>query len=160
MSEARPTWPHGCDLEEDPAAARRRLAVAAEAWGGSFEEAPGTTHGTVHDSLVLPVLAGLRRGFVEGPVRIEERGKGSRVSYQVAESQYRLDLPAALTLLLGALGALLTLVAPFFPSLWRLVPVGMMLSVGSWLFIVARLRNSGPEEFFQDLETGEVLEGE
>lgn len=148
MSESPPTWPHGCNLEENSAGARRLLVEAAESWGGSFRDDEG---GEACGNLVIPVLAGLRRGFVGGPVRIETRGKGSHVSFRVEESQYRVDLPAALTLLFGAFGALITLVAPFFPKLWRLVPIGMMLTIGAWLFIVARLRNSGPEEFFEEL---------
>lgn len=149
---------HECALGDPPAAARQFLEEAAEAWGGSLESADGAADDTA--TLVIPVVAGLRRGFVAGPVHIERRGEGSHISFRVSESHFRVDLPSAITLLFGAFGALITLVVPFFPQLWQLVPAGVMLSIGAWLFIVARLRNSGPEEFFEDLATAEEPPGE
>jgi len=153
MSKSATAWPHRCDLETNLVETRQLLTATAEAWGGSFRD---DKTGEADGNLVIPVLAGLRRGFVGGPVRIEQQGTGSQVSFQVEESQYRVDLPSTLTLLSGAFGALIILVAPFFPKLWNLVPVGVMLSIGTWLFIVARLRNSGPEEFFEELQADEI----
>ena len=140
---------HHGDLSMDPRQARKRLAEEAEAWGGGWKDDEGDG---VDGHLVLPVIAGLRRGFVGGPVSIEKRKGGCRISFRVDESDYKVDRASAITLVLGALGALLTLFAPLVPGLWRLVPMGILLSLGTWLFIVARLRNSGPEEFFEELE--------
>ena len=73
------------------------------------------------------------------------------MTYLVDRSEYRVQKSAALTLLLAAIGAVITMIAPLVPSLWRFVPVALILCLGAWLFVVARLRNSGPEEFFEDL---------
>jgi hypothetical protein len=153
MSEVAATWSHSCHLKTNLDETRHLLTATAEAWGGSFRD---DERGEAEGNLVIPVLAGVRRGFVGGPVRIEKEETGSQVFFLVEESQYRVDLPAALTLFSGACGALIVLVAPFFPRLWSLVPIGVMLSVGTWLFIVARLRNSGPEEFFEELQANET----
>lgn len=136
---------HVLELDEKPRAAQRLLAEAAEDWGGAWQ-ARGRG-----GRLRLPVMAGLRRGWVAGEVTVEEAGDGSRLRLRVEESMYRVDRASVAVLLLAAGGALVTVLLPLFPQLIRLVPVGIVLAVGAWLFIVARLRNSGPEEFFQDL---------
>jgi hypothetical protein len=138
---------HVLELDEKPRDALRLLAEAAEDWGGAWQPRLGGGR------LRLPVMAGLRRGWVAGEVTVEEGGdgSGSRLRLRVEESAYRVDRASVAVLVLAAGGALVMVLLPLFPQLIRLVPVGIVLAVGAWLFIVARLRNSGPEEFFQDL---------
>ena len=134
-------------VEVEPAAALPLLAETAELWGAEWQPA-----GVAEGRLTLPVMAGLRRGWVRGTVRVDRHEQGARLTFGVEERLFRTDVPAFVTLLIAAVGALMTLVAPFFPRLWPLVPAGIFLALGAWLFIVARLRNSGPEEFFKELE--------
>lgn len=137
------------DLAMEPAQALRRIAEAAEAWGAGWKP-----EGVSGGRLVLPVLAGLRRGWLGGEVSVDRQGEGTRVSFRPEESSYRIDRPAFVTLLIAAVGALITVLAPFVPRFWPLVPIGILLGLGAWLFIVARLRNSGPEEFFDEVKAG------
>ena len=51
----------------------------------------------------------------------------------------------------AALGALATIFVWWVPALLPVVPLGILLSLAAWFFIIARLRNSGPEEFFEAL---------
>ena len=134
------------ELPEDPVTCLNLVAMAADAWGGMWQ-----AEGHGRGRLGLPVMAGLRRGWVAGQLTAEPNGDGSCLTFRIDKSEYRLQKAAALTLLLAACGAVVTLIAPLVPSLWRLVPLGLLLCLGAWLFIVARLRNSGPEEFFEDL---------
>lgn len=140
--------PRTVDVPVTPPEALRGVAQLAEAWGGGWE-AEGVSGG----KLVLPVMAGLWRGWVGGPLTVEKSGEGTRVTFQEEESSYRLDIPAVVTLIIAGAGAFTTVIAPFIPRLLALVPVGLFLALGAWLFIVARLKNSGPEEFFADLES-------
>ena len=130
----------------DPAAVLRLIGEAADAWGASWK-----SRGDRGLWLQLPVLAGVRQGWVSGEVDVEATEGGARLVYRIDDSDYRLDRATVFTLVLAAFGALVTVFAPFFPSLIRLMPVGIMLTVAAWLFIVGRLRNSGPEEFFEDV---------
>lgn len=135
------------DIAMEPAQALRRVAETAEAWDAGW-----SPEGVSGGRLVLPVMAGLRRGWVGGVVSVDRQGQGTRISFLPEESSYRVDRPAFVTLLVAAVGALTTVLAPMVPRLWPLVPIGILLGLGAWLFIVARLRNSGPEEFFEEVE--------
>ncbi|MEE8525670.1 MAG: hypothetical protein V3T72_17170 [Thermoanaerobaculia bacterium] len=130
----------------DPRTALRLVGEAADAWGASWK-----TRGDRGLWLRLPVMAGVRHGWVAGEVEVEAADGGSQLVYRVDESEYRLDKATVFTLVLAAFGALVSVVGPFFPGLVRLMPIGIMLTVAAWLFIVGRLRNSGPEEFFEDV---------
>ena len=130
----------------DPGTVLRLIGEAADAWGASWK-----TRGDRGLWLQLPVLAGVRHGWLSGDVDVERDGDGVRLVYRIDESDYRLNRATVFTLVLAAFGALVTVFAPFFPGLIRLMPVGIILTVAAWLFIVGRLRNSGPEEFFEDI---------
>lgn len=139
---------HRIELPTEPIETLRIVAKTAELWGAKWE--PGADGG----HLEIPVLAGLRRGWVLGQVQIEKTDGGSRLVFTQEESIYRVQLAAASILALAACGAITILIAPLFPKLLGLVPVSMMLCIGAWFFVVARLRNSGPEEFFDELLVG------
>lgn len=137
---------HSLELPEDPVTSLNLVAMAADAWGGMWQ-----AEGRGGGRLGLPVIAGLRRGWVAGQLTVEANGDGSRLTYRVDKSEYRVQKSAALILLVAAFGAGVTVIAPLFPALLSLVPLGIVMSLIAWFFVVARLRNSGPEEFFEDL---------
>lgn len=147
---------HEVDLPAGPREALQHLAKTAEMWGAQWKP-----DGESGGHLEIPVMAGLRRGWVLGRVEVTEQTTGSRLVFFEEDSVYRVQMAAVFILLLAACGALTTLIAPIFPRLLGLVPMSMMLCIGAWFFVVARLRNSGPEEFFEELsgEQPEAAEG-
>ena len=137
---------HHIELARDPAGSLELISREAASWGAEWSrESPDGGR------LQLPVLAGLRHGWVEGPVTVEPAEAGSRLTFTIEKSVYFLQRTSVAVLAFAALGALALLVAPFVPALWPLMPIAFMLAIGAWLFIVARLRNSGPEEFLETL---------
>lgn len=137
---------HHVELAGDPFHSLELLSREASSWGATWRR-----DGQQRGRLALPVLAGLRRGWVEGEVTIEAAGGGSRLTFRVEKSDYRLQTASVGVLAVAALGALVVVFGPFVPALHAAVPLGILLSVGAWLVIVARLRNSGPEEFLEGL---------
>lgn len=137
---------HTIDLELSPTESLDLVAETAESWGGGWEAREGGV-----GQLAIPVLAGLRHGFVTGRLTVEPLGRGSRLLFEVEESVYHVQKPALVILLLAGFGALLSVFGLFVPALHGLVPMGVLLAVSSWLVVVARLRNTGPEEFFAAL---------
>ena len=137
---------HQVDLGCEPGTSYALVAREAEGWGGEwYRDDDG-------GRLKIPVVAGLRYGWVEGRLRADPASQGgSRLTFRVERSYYRLQTTSALVLAIAAAGALAVLFAPFFPVLWPAVPLGFMLTLGAWLFIVSHLRNSGPEEFLEAL---------
>src|SRR6185436_7522100 len=97
--------------------------------------------------LHLPVVQGLRRGRVAGPVRIDPLAEGARVVFSPAEANLYIQTSSVLVLLLAVAGALLTLLWPFFPRLLPISPLGAILALGGWFLVLSRLRTSGPDEF-------------
>lgn len=137
---------HTVDLELSPAESLELVAETAESWGGGWE-----AHEGGGGWLEIPVLAGLRHGFVTGKLTVEPLGRGSRLHFEIEESIYRVQKPALVILLLAGFGALLSIFGLFVPALHGLVPMGVLLAISAWLVVVARLRNTGPEEFFAAL---------
>jgi hypothetical protein len=140
---------HEIELAHDPARCLELLSEGAPTWGAEWRR-----DGRQGGRLGLPVLAGLRRGWVEGPVTVARSEAGSRLTFRVEEERYHLETLSVLILATAGVGALVFLVAPFVPALRPAMPAGFILTVAAWLFIVARLRNSGPEEFFAWLAEG------
>ena len=133
----------GLALGREPALAA--LVRTAEAWGADFERQGDGGR------LTMPVIAGLRRGWARGSVRVKGEGEGSRVTLAVEESKYRLQTAAVVVLLLSLAGAVVAVLWPFFSRLLALAPLGLALAVGGWLLVVSRLTTSGPEEFLAQL---------
>ena len=111
-------------------------------WGAEFQP-EGYTGG----QLRLPVVAGIRRGLVTGPVQIRAEAEGSRVVFLPETSIYYVQTASVMVLLLAAAGGLLTLLWPFYPKLIAVAPFGAILALGGWFLVVSRLRTSGPDEF-------------
>ena len=148
--------PHRLEIDADPATIRAAVARQVESWGAEWKPALEDSGGR----LDLPVLAGVRYGRVAGTVTLEPLAEDrSRLTFEADEEQFRLQPQAAAFLALAGGGALILLLAPFFRQLWAFVPMAVLLTLAGWLFIAARLRNSGPEEFFdtlaEELEAGQ-----
>jgi hypothetical protein len=138
------TAEHAIDLPHAPAAALRALGTAAEEWGADF--APAVAGGS-DGELRLPVVAGLRRGLLSGPVAVTPAGRGSRLVFRPVAQDYYLETSAIALLSVAAAGALLTVAWPLFPQLLPVAPLGAVLAVGGWFLVLPRLRGHGPEEF-------------
>ena len=133
---------HLIRLEAPPTRALAALGDAAEVWGAGWQGAIGGGR------LALPVLSGLRRGVLAGRVSVQSAGSGSQVRFEVEESTHQVNRPAAFILIMGALGGLCIVLWPFFPALLAIAPVAVVLAFVAWLLVASRLRNSGPEDFF------------
>lgn len=133
---------HAIELECDPGQALAAVAAAAEGWGADWR--PGVNGGR----LVLPVLAGIRRGTVAGRVGVEPRpGGGSRIAFVPEETRYALNTSAVAILVFASLGGLLTVVWPFYPKLLAAAPLGAVIALSGWFLVISRLRTSGPDDF-------------
>jgi len=132
---------HSVVVPQAPAAALRAVGTAAAEWGAEFE--PGGEGGKLH----LPVVAGLRRGLLSGPVAVEPAGAGSRVVFRPATRDYYLETSVIALLAVAGAGAVLTVIWPLFPQLLPGAPLGAVLAVAGWLLVAPRLRGKGPEEF-------------
>ncbi|MEM6455265.1 MAG: hypothetical protein AAF772_09255 [Acidobacteriota bacterium] len=135
------------EVATDPDTTLRIVGEIAEVWGGEFRPL-GRSGGT----LTLPVLSGVHRGLVEGPLTLAEGKPFVRLAYMPNVLEYRVRPAPVMFLLLGALGAVVTTVGLFIPALLPLMPIGITIAAATWLFVVARLQNHGPDEFFDQLE--------
>jgi hypothetical protein len=145
---------HSIELAREPREALSAAKRAASEWGA--ELAPGEGGGRLR----LPVIAGLRRGWMEGELAADPRSGGdggTRLSFRVERQEHHLQLPAVAFLVLGAAGGILLLLWPFFPRLLRLAPLGAVLALAAWFLVLSRLQTSGPQEF---LEMVAVVAGE
>ena len=132
---------HVLDLPERPDSAMAALRRAAEDWGAELhkEESGLWLH--------LPVVHGLRRGLVSGPVRVDPAPDGARIVFEPRESQLYVQAASVVILLLAVFGAAFTVLWPFFPHLLPVAPFGALLALGGWFLVISRLRASGPDEF-------------
>lgn len=143
---------HAIDLDATAKEALAAVDDAAEIWGGEWQ-AMGSG-----GRLSLPVAAGLRYGLVHGEVFVEPARNGSSLVYRILEREYKIHFGAVVVLLFGALGGLATVVVPFYPNLFQLLPISILLILLAWFLVVARLRHNGPEEFLKLVK--DVVEGE
>ena len=132
---------HEIELQVAPGEALSALRRTAEEWGAQFE--PQGTGGRLH----LPVLAGMRRGLVSGPVEVQPAAGGSRLVFRAESAIYHVQSAAVAILLVAVAGASLVFLWPFFPRLIAVAPFGAILALGGWFLVVSRLRTSGPDEF-------------
>lgn len=134
---------HAIDLQMPPGTALAAVRQTAEDWGAELDLEGSSGR------LRLPVLAGLRRGLLTGPVTVEPSESGARVTFQAEEAVYYVQTPAVAILLLAIVGAVFTVLWPFFPDLLAVAPFGAVLALGGWFLVISRLRTSGPEEFLE-----------
>jgi hypothetical protein len=133
---------HAVDLPVPPEKALAAICGTAEEWGAEFQP-----RGFTGGELRLPVVAGIRRGLVTGPVEVRPETAGSRVVFLPETSTYYVQTASVMVLLLAVAGALLTVLWPFYPKLIAVAPFGAILALGGWFLVVSRLRTSGPDEF-------------
>jgi hypothetical protein len=140
---------HAIELPHPPGEALRAVVAAADDWGA--ELAPGGAGGHA-GRLSLPVVAGLRRGMLSGPLAIEANGGGSRVVFRPETQDYYLETSAIAVLVLAGAGALLTVAWPLFPRLLPAAPFGAVLALCGWFLVLTRLRAKGPAEFLRSVQ--------
>ena len=134
---------HQVELVAQTTRVSAALKEAAEAWGADWQEAIDGGR------LTLPTLTGLRRGVLVGRVTVQPAGRGSRIVFRIEESAHRINRPATVILLMGAIGGVSIVLWPFYPPLLGFAPVGVVLAFAAWLLVASRLRHSGPEDFFE-----------
>ena len=139
-----PMAEHAIDLDIPPERALSALRQTAEDWGANLQPDPAAMAG---GRLHLPVLAGIRRGLVSGPVEVQPAEGGSRVVFRPEESVYYVQTASVMILILSIAGGALTVLWPFYPQLMAVAPFGAILALGGWFLVVSRLRTSGPDEF-------------
>lgn len=145
---------HDVTLDRPPEAALEAVAEGADRWNGDWRRDGSGGR------LRLPVLAGLRRGWLEATVSVRREGEGSRLTLHVERSDLRLQGPAVLVLAIAAGGTAAVVLWPFFPELLPLAGIGLVLAVAAWFMILSRLQNSGPEEFLRFVEEHGTAGGE
>ena len=106
--------------------------------------------------LAIPALAGLRSGEITGRLSVEPARSGGmpsgvRLRFTVEEENYRLQPVPVMILCSAAFGCLIVLIWPFFPALASLVPFSIVLGVAAWFLVIAKLSNSGPTEFLEEI---------
>ena len=132
---------HTLNLEQRPDAALAALRRAADGWGAELRKEETELW------LYLPVIHGLRRGLIAGPVEVEPAEDGSQIVFRPEESDLSVQAASVVVLLLAVAGGALTVLWPFFPKLLPAAPFGALLALGGWFLVLSRLRTSGPEEF-------------
>ena len=137
---------HSIELDHRPDAVLAALRRAVDDWGAELRKEESGFR------LYLPVIHGLRRGLVSGPVRVESFEDGARVVFQPEESDLYVQAASVMILLIAVAGGLLTVLWPFFPQLLPVSPFGAILALGGWFLVLSRLRTSGPEEFLEMVE--------
>jgi hypothetical protein len=143
---------HAIDLPMPPGTALAAIRQAAEDWGAEL-----TLEGS-GGRLRLPVIAGLRRGLLTGPVAVEPAAEGARVTFHAEEEIWYVHTQAVVILLLAVFGAVFTVLWPFFPNLLAVAPFGAILALGGWFLVVSRLRTSGPQEFLEAVAAQDARE--
>ncbi len=123
-----------------------RIEQAADEWGAEYEREGNRAR------LVLPVRAGLRQGFVEAEVLVEEISGGARLTLVKRGEQWRLQGSAVVVLLASAAGGVVASLWPFFPELIPLAPFGAILALSGWFLVISRLRTSRATDFLRTVE--------
>jgi hypothetical protein len=122
----------------------RAIASTAEEWDATWQPGAEADPGTLY----LPIVAGLRRGFLEARVTTAPDGSGVDVRVEPLREELHLQWNAVVVLGLAALGALTAVLWPFVPALQPLLPFALLIALSGWFLVVTRLRSSGVEEFF------------
>lgn len=144
---------HERELDLAVAPLAERLAELADDWAGEWT--PERNGGR----LALPVVFGLRRGELEGRVELTALGASrSRLVWTIDRSELAVDRASVAILVLALLPTLGSLLWPFFPNLFALVPYAAVFGLLAWWLVVSRLRSQGPEEFLAALAKADAGE--
>lgn len=140
MSEAE----HRLALDVPAKEALAAVSTVAEDWGAEWQ--PSGDGG----QLYLPVVAGLRRGVLEGRLSAASTGVGGTdLTLHTETTHWRVHRSAAAILVVGALGALPVILWPLSPDFLALAPVGLVFLFLAWFMVVSRLRTAGAGEFLE-----------
>lgn len=134
---------HAIDLPAGTEETWAAVALTAAEWGAELERTGDEAR------LGLPVVHGLRRGFVAGRLTAEPSAAGCRLAFLIETSELRAQRAAVVVLAISAAAGVVVFLWPFFPRLLALVPLALVLSVSGWLLVMTRLRTSGPQEFLE-----------
>ena len=96
-------------------------------------------------------MAGLRRGVGEFELRLIAVPEGTRIESIARGEELHLQGSSLALLVAGGLGGLTLLAWPFFPGFLVLAPMGIVAALAAWLIVVQRLRNSGLEDFLEEV---------
>src|SRR5260370_663910 len=97
-----------CACSRPPVATASSSAEARRARGEAREDGGAECDPRgAGGQLRLPVVAGLRRGLLSGPVVVEAAGQGARVVFRPAAQDYWLETSAIAVLVMAGAGALL-----------------------------------------------------
>lgn len=138
---------HAIELDSPPEQALSALRQTAEDWGAQIQPGEDGSVEMTGSRLHLPVVAGIRRGLISGPIEVQPAAGGSRVVFRPEQSVYYVQTPSVMILILSVFGAALTVLWPFYPQLMPVAPFGAIIALGGWFLVVSRLRTSGPDEF-------------
>lgn len=128
------------ELPLPPAEAMLALRQAVGEWGGGWSDEEET------EEFAVPTRAGIRQGYARFRPVVEGTGSGSRLRLELQEQDLHVNRAAAMILLFGAIGGLLTILWPLHPSLLALAPIGAILALAAWLLVASRFRSHGPDE--------------
>lgn len=96
-------------------------------------------------------MAGLRRGVGEFELRLVAVPEGTRIEAIALGDELHLQRSSLVLLGVGGLGALTLIAWPFVPGLLVLAPLGIVAALAAWLVVIQRLRNSGVEDFLEEV---------
>jgi hypothetical protein len=140
---------HELDLDRPLAEVADAVADLAEAWGAEW--APERGGGRLR----LPVVHGLRRGVEAGAVTLTRLGEArTRLAWSRESSALAVERASVAVLSFAAVPLVVTIVWPFWPALFPLVPFAAVTGLVAWWLVISRLRPRGPEEFFAELARG------
>ena len=145
MGPGDPPAEHRVVLPAPPERALAEVAEAAGEWGASWQP-----H---HDGgrLILPVVQGLRRGVIAGPVECRPTDEGCEITLRIEERDLRINRPALVILSIGAVSGLALALWPWMPVLLQFAPIAFVLAFMAWVLVISRLRMSGATEFLDAL---------
>jgi hypothetical protein len=170
-----PAASHQVEIAANAAQALAAARAVATEWAASWEtdEPDGRTDGgtagaaptAAEHRLTLPMVAGLRRGEVQGRLRVEPAQAGGvpngvRLRFLPGAETLRIQPIPTAFLAFAGFGCLVVLAWPFVPALTPLVPFSVLLALGAWFLVIAKLSNSGPAEFLDAVrERAESADG-
>ncbi len=133
-------------IEADRELTLDAVEEAARLWGGEWQR--NGTGGRVE----LPVAAGIRRGTLVAEIETSKAQAATRLVGTISAENYRHQGRELVVLLMGALGGVFLMVAPFVPHLFDLIPLAGLLLLLAWFLVVSRLRNRSLVEFFDEVQ--------
>lgn len=131
---------HELELALTPTEAMTALRQAVVEWGGGWSDASES------EEFAVPTRAGIREGYARFRPVVEGTRSGSRLRLELQDQVLHVNRSAAMVLLFGAIGGLLTVLWPLHDTLLAMAPIGAILALAAWLLVASRFRSHGPDE--------------